>query len=271
MANTLTQNAYDYLRRRLIDGTFCPGTRLSPAALAQEIGISHIPVREAIGRLQSEGLVEQLPRRGAFVRQPDREEIVELVELRGLLECGAIVLTARRISDSQLLELRQALDELRQAGDRLGTVPREEMIGPAADWMLADMAFHLVLLRGARNRQLLRFVEHTHVLTRMFGHRSDHPQGWSDMPQFVAGNFQVHLDIHEAVRRHDPKAARRAMVAHTKRARRNLLARIDWLDWQPDASSPMAKDFPESMRELVREIERTTLENEVKKEAPDFP
>ena len=79
---TLKQRAYRYIRQAMSEGVLSAGDRLSPAALAKEIGISHIPVREAISQLYSEGLVEQLPRRGAFVRRPGREELVELIAIK---------------------------------------------------------------------------------------------------------------------------------------------------------------------------------------------
>ena len=78
------------------------------------MGVSHIPVREAISQLCSEGLVEQIPRRGAFVRQPNRQELVELIELRKVLECNAAAQAARRIGDADLAELKKHLFALHE-------------------------------------------------------------------------------------------------------------------------------------------------------------
>ncbi|HEX7009328.1 MAG TPA: GntR family transcriptional regulator, partial [Phycisphaeraceae bacterium] len=76
------QKAYEYLRRELLRGAFLPGTRLSDYALSKKINIGRGPIREAIGRLESEGFVEQIPRHGTFVRKLDRSEIEDLYDLR---------------------------------------------------------------------------------------------------------------------------------------------------------------------------------------------
>ncbi len=264
MATTRKQNAYNYLRHRLLDGTFAPNQRLFPADLAKEIGISHIPVREAIGQLQSEGLVVQIPRRGVFVRQPDREEIIELIELRSILERSAAGLAARRINDGQIEELRNRLKELRDVGETLRTAPAEEMRDGLARWMVADMEFHLVLLRAAGNRRILEFFESAHLMIHMFGHRTDHPGGWADMNTFVKRAYKQHRDIYRAVRQHDAKAARRAMGVHMLRARRNILSRFDWLQQQQSTDAPQAKDFPDSMRKTLSNIEKQHIQDATK-------
>ena len=256
MATTRKQNAYNYLRHRLLDGTFVPNQRLFPADLAKEIGVSHIPVREAISQLQSEGLVEQIPRRGVFVRQADREEIIELIELRSILERSGAGLAARRINDGQIEELRDRLKELREVGESLRSASAEEMRDRFARWMLIDMEFHLVLLRAAGNRRMLEFFESTHLMMHMFGHRTDHPGGWADMDSFMTRGYEQHRDIYRAVRRHDAKAARRAMGVHMLSARRNILSRFDWLGQQQSVDESQTSDFPDSVRKTLSNIEK---------------
>jgi DNA-binding GntR family transcriptional regulator len=78
---TNKQRAYRYIRDRLQDQTLAAGQRLSSALLAKEMGISLIPVREALSQLHSEGLVAHKPHRGMFVRQLDREVMEELFEV----------------------------------------------------------------------------------------------------------------------------------------------------------------------------------------------
>ena len=86
MSSSLKQLAYQHLRTRLLSGALPPGQRISAYDSAKELGISQTPVREAIGLLESEGLVHQIPKLGVFVRRPDRREIAELYDLRILLE-----------------------------------------------------------------------------------------------------------------------------------------------------------------------------------------
>ena len=82
MATTLKQRAYEYIRRQLLNGELSPGSRLCNRTLAEQIGMSFIPVREAISQLASEGLIEHRPRLGAFVLDPSREQIEELYDFR---------------------------------------------------------------------------------------------------------------------------------------------------------------------------------------------
>ena len=260
MTVTQRQIAYEWIRQKLIRGILSAGDRLSPAALAREIGVSHIPVREAISQLQSEGLVVQLPRRGAFVKTPDRAELVELVELRGVLECHAAARAARRIKDTELDELEGRLNQLRELSDEIRSASANDLLPPLGRWMLTDLAFHMVLLRAAGNRRIVKVIEDTHVMTHMFGYRADHPGGWADMSAFVADNYAVHRDVYTAVRRHDVEAARHAMAVHMARARKNTLARFDWVHQPHDADDPLVSDFPDSLRQIVRDIERRSSE-----------
>jgi len=260
MTTTLKQRAYEHIRHGLASGSFSAGQRLSPAALAEDIGVSSIPVREAISQLHSEGLVVQIPQQGAFVRQPDREQLVELIELRGVLEGHAAGQAARRIRGAELDELEVRLKTLHDLVDEFGATEEKDTVGLMGRWMLADLAFHMLLLRAAGNRRVIKVIEQTHIMIQMFGYRTDYPEAWTHLSTFFADNYQVHRDVYEAVRRHDPKAARRAMAAHTRRARKNILARFDWLHSKHDTDDPLAKDFPDSMRRLVHDIERRSLE-----------
>ncbi|MCX7424458.1 MAG: GntR family transcriptional regulator [Planctomycetia bacterium] len=258
---TLKQRAYAYIRSAMSTGALAAGDRLSPAALAKEIGISHIPVREAISQLHSEGLAEQCPRRGAFVRQLRRQELVDLIELRKVLECRAAAQAAQRITDVGLDELEKHVRELRRLQDRLraAAAKDEQRFLLLRDWVFADLAFHMALLRAAGNQCVIKVLGEANVMTRMFGHRTDVPAAWSD-PRYTGSNYAVHRNIFVAVRRHDPKAARRAMAVHMNRARKNILQRFDWLRQEGGNGEPAARDFPESVRREVREIERRTIQ-----------
>lgn len=256
MSITRKQRTYQYLLRRLLDGTFSPNQRLFPALLAKEIGVSPIPVREAISQLQSEGLVVQKPRGGVFVRQTARQELVELIELRQVLECHAAAQAARRITAGALKELEAHLQELHRHYQWCASPQSEEERLPAMRaWMFADLNFHLALLRAARNQAVIKTLTEANVLTRMFGHRTDLPAVWKDSA-FVDANFAVHRELFEAVARHDAQAARRAMALHMRRARKNILARFDWLQQERAVGSEPSQDFPESMRQILADVQR---------------
>lgn len=257
---TLKQQAYSFIRQAMASGTLSAGDRLSPAALAKQLGISHIPVREAISQLHSEGLAEQCPRRGAFVRQLRRQELVDLIELRKVLECNAAVQAARRATDVAVDELQQHLHRMRDIADHLCSVTDqsdEERLPLLRDWLFADLAFHMVILQMAGNQCVIKAVNEANVMTRMFAQRSDVPDVWTTS-KFSANNYAVHRDIFAAIRRRDPRAARRAMIAHMTRARRNSLRRFDWVQ---EHGAAHTVDFPESVRQEVMDIQRRHLES----------
>lgn len=92
----------------IFDGTWPPGARLDEVQLAERFDVSRTPIREALQRLALSGLVEQLPRRGVFVRQPTAVELIEMFEVMAELEASCARLAAARISDRALDKLRAA-------------------------------------------------------------------------------------------------------------------------------------------------------------------
>src|SRR5262245_27672557 len=96
------------LQARILSGEIASGTRLRKEALADEFGLSRTPVREALRKLESTGLIELRPNRGALVRHPTAREIREAYEVRAELEGLAAQLAAARIQDAQLDRLREA-------------------------------------------------------------------------------------------------------------------------------------------------------------------
>jgi DNA-binding GntR family transcriptional regulator len=255
---TQRENAYRHIRNKVATGLFSAGERIYPAELAREIGISLIPVREAIGQLQSEGLIVHKPHRGIFVKEIERRDLVDLVEFRTILECAAAANAARRITTAQLSELDQHWQDLCRAIKPFDVPPGTALNNLnqlLQEWHLIDLAFHMLLFRAAGNLRAIRAMEDTHVMIRMFGQRVDDPAAWAQPAAFTAANLQVHKDVYEAVRRHDPKAARRAMSVHMRRAGKNMLARFDWLQRHSDATATRAEEFPDSMQESVRDIQ----------------
>lgn len=252
---TLKKQAYEHVRRKLA-GDILPGARLSPKALAKEIGISHTPVREALSQLHSEGLLIERPKKGMFVRQPGREELVEIIELRTILEVHAAGQAARRIRDAELDELQRHSDALRDVANAIAASPPHDVPALLPRWMVADLAFHLTILNVCGNGRMLKVVNDMRILTRMFGFRADDPARWDDIPAYFAENYQVHRNVYLAIAKRNPKLARRAMAAHMHLARRSLLARFDSVQRRHDINDPMFEELPETLRERIRAMEQ---------------
>lgn len=103
-----TVNIVNLLEQMIFDGTFADGDRLDEVRLAKQFGVSRTPLREALQRLASSGLVALIPRRGAFVRQPGPLELLNMFEVMAELEAVCSRLATQRISEVAINELKQA-------------------------------------------------------------------------------------------------------------------------------------------------------------------
>jgi DNA-binding GntR family transcriptional regulator len=111
MAATSTGRVRDQLQHAILEGALKPGERLRAEALAQRYGTSRTPVREALLQLEAQGLVEVEPNRGAVVRAFDRADLLDLYEVRALLEPAAAARAALRIVSEEIERLERLCDE----------------------------------------------------------------------------------------------------------------------------------------------------------------
>ncbi len=225
MAATLKQRAYEFIRRKLILGELQPGARLSNRALAHDIGVSIIPVREALGQLASEGLVELKPGLGGFVAETGRQDIEELYDLREALECHAVAKVADAgAADGDVEEMQARVDEMAAIIQETGRGDRSTWSADQADrWVSCDTAFHMALLRAAGNGRAVKIVSDLRVMTCiLFGHHSLGPPR-HDAPRVC----DEHQRILDAIRRGDAAAAAQCMVAHLRRGCRYAVAASD--------------------------------------------
>lgn len=122
--------ATDVIRDAIIDGRLAPGERLKEVELATELGISRTPVREALLVLQTEGLVEAVPNRGATVRAHTAEDLDDLYQLRALLEGHAARRAASRIAEEEVARLRASCErfDALQGDDELRELVKENVL-----------------------------------------------------------------------------------------------------------------------------------------------
>src|SRR4051794_8529863 len=109
---SLRERAYRHIQRKILAGEIPSGGKVSEQSIAEELGISRTPVRSAIHELETEGLLEQVPRYGTIVRQADRRDIVELFDLRMALESFAAEIAADAISSEDLGTLGSLCDRM---------------------------------------------------------------------------------------------------------------------------------------------------------------
>src|SRR6478735_10793417 len=113
MATLLPEKIYNHLRTKLLAGELPPGARLDYKKISAEMGVSTTPVREAMGKLASEGLVELVPRAGAIVRKLGAQEAVQLYGVREAIETYAAAKAAEKISEARLQQLEGLLTKMR--------------------------------------------------------------------------------------------------------------------------------------------------------------
>ncbi|MHA6345647.1 GntR family transcriptional regulator [Roseivivax sp. CAU 1761] len=191
--------------RRLLDeirqGRLTSGDRLREIELSERLGVSRTPVREAIRQLEADGLITHVPRQGATIRALDYAEVMELYEMRAVLEGTAARLAARAASALEIEELAALNDEL--AG--LGTDPRAVEL---------NRQFHAALLDAAKNRFLARSMQSLQRALMILG-----PTTLTE-PDRAAAAVTEHRAVLEALAARDGAAAEAAMRAHIEAAQR---------------------------------------------------
>lgn len=201
---------YAQLREQILAGELRAGARLRQVELAERFEISQTPVREALARLASDGLVALRPRRGAEVVALSPREVEEVYELRALIEPYAVARAAELASDEQLAAIRR----LAEVPD--GLTPRE--------LFERNRRFHRALCESAGNRRLLHVIDglwSSVTAVRMFDAYAT--RGAFDEEAMAA----EHQAIADAVARRDGATAAELARRHITGARRDLLGRID--------------------------------------------
>jgi len=209
------ERAYRRIHEAIQAGQFKPGTRVRETEVAAWLGLSRTPVREALGRLESQGLLVHEARRGLTVAELDHQMVTELYLMREVLEGTAAALAARHASDAEIA----ALWDMVKADRALG--------GDVARLAHNNRLFHDALYRGSHNRYLIRSCNSLRESLALLG------------PTTLAldQRSETALDEHEAVvsaiERHDPKAAEEAARAHIRNAHRLRLRLMFELESPP--------------------------------------
>ena len=222
MQDTLSEKTYRELRRKVLTGEILAGEQLVNRSLAVEMSVSLAPVREAIHRLATEGLVEHIPGAGAFVRKSSPEDLEELYVLREAVESCAAAEAARNISQQQLEALKEVLQDFDAIMDTIRSQPSQTATDQLLDrWLDCEERFHSVIVAAARNRLLAKVIEDYTALGQVFGvqrHRV------AILTLAIAEQTcRDHAAIAEALHRRDVDAARRLMSAHIQMGRRTVL------------------------------------------------
>jgi len=167
--------AHQHILAQIAAGELPSGTALSELPLAAQLGISRTPVREAIGQLVAEGILQKTSR-GVMVAEPTRRDIVELYELREALEVFAIgKIAARGLDSHELEQLELLVTQVREAAEDLKCSGRPVLKGEALQrFLTADLRFHMRLIQAGGNERMLKVLDSTNLLLRIFTLRREH-------------------------------------------------------------------------------------------------
>ena len=206
------------MRRRIISGELASGVNLSEIALAESFGMSRTPVREALKRLQTEGLVTIRPRVGTFVTTPSRREITELFEMKELLEGAA----------ARLLAQRGRVDEVDRLEQNLVEADRAVAADDGARYAELVQEFHDLLITGSDNakleahyRTLMNQLAYPRLVTTSLG-----------QPGRVLRSGQEHHRVLDLIVEKDGDSAERVMREHVRASRMALMAGLEKADDQ---------------------------------------
>jgi DNA-binding GntR family transcriptional regulator len=210
IAGSQRDRAYNLIRAKILSGVLTPKTRLSNRMLAKEVGMSFIPVREAVSQLASEGLVVHEPKLGYFVKEISREEITEWYDFREALEVHAILKAAEIINTDQLAELQSwnnVIGDLRNSVGKDGILAFEQI----ETLIAADAKFHLTILRVAGNRLLMKTIGHIRVMTQVFVSKQQ-----KISLQRVDETWKEHQAIIDALKNKKGEKAKQVLSAHLR-------------------------------------------------------
>jgi DNA-binding GntR family transcriptional regulator len=203
----LVDEAARTLREAILTGELGSGARLRQVQLASQLGISRTPLREALMKLEQEGLIELLPGGGLRVRLLNLDEAVELYDLREVLDGLAARLAAQRIGERGLKEIDRHLAAMKEC------LHRQD----AHRWFVAHVDFHDEIFRAGGNERLRALSSVVRLSIQRF-----HPVLLTT-PNRLAEAYGEHHEIFEAIRVHDPEAAERLARSHIVNAKEIVL------------------------------------------------
>jgi len=202
----LSEQAYRSILEAIQTGTLRPGTRMREVELAKSLGISRTPVREALGRLMSEGLAVNDPVRGMIIAELDYANVNELYAMREVLEGTAARFAAQHASEAEITILLELIERERQLDG-----------ASAADMVNHNRVFHDTLYRAAHNRYLVKTLSTLRETMALLGRTTLANQGRS------AQAVEEHLAIVAAIRDRAPEAAEAAARHHIRAAHHSRL------------------------------------------------
>jgi len=199
----LGEVVFEYLRNAILAGELKPGERLMEVTIAEQLGVSRTPVREAIRKLEKESFVIMIPRKGAYVADLTKKDIMEVLEIRKELEGFAAYLAAERMTLSEKEALGIVVERFNES---LASMDKKNMIE-------ADNEFHFFIFEGTKNQRLISIIYDLHDQFQRF--RLIYFNEFNNYKDIQAS----HNRIFDAILRKDGAAARAEAESHVESIR----------------------------------------------------
>ena len=205
---SLSELVYQKMREAIQQGALRPGQRIMEIEVAEWLKVSRTPVREALRRLESDGMLTLEPRTGLVVASLSRQAMLELYVMREVLEGTAARLCARHASDLEVMELEEL-------------VKREERLqGDFEELVRHNRLFHEAVHRGAHNRYLEKSLSAVNDSMWLLG------KSQMLLPHRAKGALAEHGELLAAIRKRDPDAAEEAARGHVRSAQKERLKQL---------------------------------------------
>jgi DNA-binding GntR family transcriptional regulator len=201
---------FNTLRQAILTGELKPGERLMEIHLANRLGVSRTPIREAIRKLELEGLVTMIPRRGAEVAQITEKSMNDVLEVRRAVDALCVELACDRITKEELDSLKEACDAFEQA-------IKTKDVKRIAE---ADVELHDIIVQATGNRRLIQLVNN--LSEQMYRYRFEYIKDYSQHEKLV----EEHRIIYESIVKKDKKTASEAAKMHIDNQERTIIAQI---------------------------------------------
>ncbi len=203
MSSRLPSGVYEHLHRRIVSGELPPHSRIKEEEIALLLGISRTPVREALAKLETDGLIKRTPRKGAVVCQVELDEVDEIYQIRDALETLVAIRACERATE----------DEVAEMGEALGRAEECLRAGSVDEMSRNTLHFHALLNRASRSPRLVRMLRTLEDRLTIFRYRG------LRLPGRSATVMKQHWGILEGLRRRDTAAMTAWIHEHAEAGR----------------------------------------------------
>ena len=197
---------FNTLRNAILTGELSPGERLMEIKLADKLGVSRTPIREAIRKLELEGLVVITPRKGAEVANISAEDFRDVLEVRRSLEVLAISLACEKMTDETLALLYENIDAFKHSIDAEAT----------SDIASVDVTFHDIIYKATGNNRLIQILNN--ISEQMYRYRFEYIKNKESWNRLV----EEHMNIYEAIKNRDKDLAVKSILLHIDNQERDI-------------------------------------------------